>query len=566
MIRSKPNTRARLASHLVLLGLSLPLSDGAVAQPAADQATQKTIALFQAGRYTEALSEAEDIKRNWPTKYDGYYFITASLMRMGMLPEAERALKDAGKHVSPDKSDEHAALEASLDRHKSGFESIKEARAASERGEHHLSATELNKAFNYLPYRYDIGLSAGRLWVKIGDTERAAIVYRDLTKAESSDAKEEARQFLNKNAAAISALLKQHIDYGWYLLDEPYSLLAQESFWTAIAIDPDFESLKPLNMGLSQSPYIGLAVAYANSDELDGVKRAFKDAWDSGLRISGTSFPHKQGAKLAQALCTDDLQSSLKNIYGPPAGNWARAVCFEGKTVAVFDGIQKEFSAAKTAASNGEYVKAEGLFRKVISLASQNSVGDLEKRKTAKDLSQRAECNIAYLNAWADAGDDDKVREARVCGPDFSVEQLEARNAEFIKERNLRNSFEVKVCNKAEVTDFSFAIVRRLPADYSKWVISGWYSLDKDQCKNIASTFGNENETDFFVTGSSSKREWWPKDGADSNRCISSSKTERVIVAGYKCGPDEDLRGFRKIVVRKDPARNGATYNFRMKD
>jgi predicted Zn-dependent protease len=134
MICTLFRSRAKLTPYILLA--SLIAGNHALAQSAGtpEALVQNATTLFEAGRYTEALSQAEELKRQAPGRYEGHYFAAAALLRMGLVPRAESAAAEAAKYAGTEKAADQKALEASITRHKRAFEFLKNAEAAGDRG------------------------------------------------------------------------------------------------------------------------------------------------------------------------------------------------------------------------------------------------------------------------------------------------------------------------------------------------------------------------------------------------------------------------------------------------
>jgi uncharacterized membrane protein len=323
MIGALFSQRAKLGSYMLLVSLVLT---GAGPTSAQDAQVQNAAALFDGARYAEALSQAEDVKRQFPNNYEAHYYAASSLLRLNFIERAEAAVKEAAKYAGPEKAQNQKTLEASLTRHRQADTYLKEAEAAYARGENYLAATNYTFAFDRVPYRYDVAQRAANLWENLDNFATAARLYKAMDKPNAGAIQQEARQFLKANAAKITALIHQLINAGWQNLGNANLKEARKSFEWALAVEPETSVHAGLGYVAEKSPYFGLMIAKEKEEGFDQALEVFKAAFSNGWRFTSKVFP-LEGDAFAQALCKADNQKKLLNIGGPAAEKWAITVC-----------------------------------------------------------------------------------------------------------------------------------------------------------------------------------------------------------------------------------------------
>jgi tetratricopeptide (TPR) repeat protein len=333
-----------IAAYLVFSTL------GAVVAQTSDEefdiAVSLTKSLLTGGRNREALAQAQRVIRLSPGRFEGHSLAATALLRQNRPVDAEKYAREALRLAPLDRRKDVELLLADVRLQRQVAEKEERAEQARVAGKVFLAATLYLEGFELDPLRVGLGLAGARLWLTLGEPGRAARIYRRLAVGEDSGARSEASRQLATLADPLAAQWSINTTNGWRHFDAalatrpapPASLdMAIEAFERAIEDYPSAAGPAGTSIGLTESPYIGLAAAQAARGDRQSFEAALTSGAENGLRPDRATFfaadPRsctigcKRYDALAPQICRPDLESFLAAVYGPPAVRAARSAC-----------------------------------------------------------------------------------------------------------------------------------------------------------------------------------------------------------------------------------------------
>lgn len=127
------------------------------------------------------------------------------------------------------------------------------------------------------------------------------------------------------------------------------------------------------------------------------------------------------------------------------------------------------------------------------------------------------------------------------------------------------NVYSLQLCNRSNDAKLwaAYGIFDK-PED-NQITLRGWYEIAKGECKTVATdlSYGTYTSTDAYIHGSADGGQWPGASKGDVVYCIEPVHSfERVNSDNYQCQGTEELKDFRRVVIKKGDGDHPFTYNF----